>query len=43
METVRPATTSTRATRLLGTAALLGVAWLVAFGLGFSPADVNQA
>ena len=42
LETVRPATTSTRATRLLGTAALIGVAWLVAFGLGFSPADVNQ-
>ena len=35
--------TSTRATRLLGTAALIGVAWLVAFGLGFSPADENQA
>lgn len=37
-----PSGTSTRATRLLGAAALVGIAWLVAFGLGFSPADVNQ-
>ena len=42
MDTVRPATTSTRATRLLGTASLIGIAWLLAFGLGFSPPDVNQ-
>jgi heme exporter protein C len=35
--------TATRATRLLGAAALVGVAWLVAFGLGFSPADRDQA
>jgi heme exporter protein C len=34
--------TSTKSTRLLGAAALVGVAWLVAFGLGFSPADRNQ-
>jgi heme exporter protein C len=30
------------ATRVLGAAALIGVAWLVAFGLGFSPADADQ-
>jgi heme exporter protein C len=35
--------TSTRGTRLLGAASLVGVAWLVAFGLGFSPADRDQA
>jgi heme exporter protein C len=34
--------TATKGTRLLGAAALVGVAWLVAFGLGFSPADRNQ-
>ena len=34
--------TATRATRLLGAAALVGVAWLAAFGLGFSPADRDQ-
>lgn len=34
--------TSTKATRLLGAATLVGIAWLVAFGLFFSPADVNQ-
>lgn len=34
--------TGTRATRMLGMLALVGVAWLVAFGLGFSPADRNQ-
>jgi heme exporter protein C len=34
--------TSTKATRVLGAAALIGVAWLVAFGLGFSPADADQ-
>jgi heme exporter protein C len=34
--------TATRGTRLLGAGALVGVAWLVAFGLGFSPADRNQ-
>ena len=39
----RPAGTSTRGTRLLGAAALVGVAWLLAFGLGFSPADRDQA
>ena len=40
-----PATTtgtSTKATRLLGAAAIVGIVWLAAFGLGFSPADVNQ-
>ena len=35
--------TGTRATRLLGAAALVGVAWLLAFGLGFSPRDRDQA
>ncbi len=35
--------TATRGTRLLGAAAIVGVAWLVAFGLGFSPADRDQA
>jgi heme exporter protein C len=34
--------TATRGTRLLGGLALVGVAWLVAFGLGFSPADRDQ-
>jgi heme exporter protein C len=34
--------TATRATRLLGAATIVGIAWLVAFGLFFSPADVNQ-
>lgn len=44
-EPASPTTTSTgtRATRLLGATALGGVGWLVAFGLGFSPADENQA
>jgi heme exporter protein C len=37
-----PAGTATRGTRLLGALALVGVAWLVAFGLGFSPADRDQ-
>jgi len=41
-ETTR-SSTGTRATRTLGIAALIGVAWLVAFGLGFSPADRDQA
>jgi len=40
---VAPRGTSTRATRLLGAAAIVGVIWLVAFGLGFSPADRDQA
>ncbi len=35
--------TGTRATRFLGAAALVGVAWLLAFGLGFSPRDRDQA
>lgn len=34
--------TGTRATRLLGGLTLVGIAWLLVFGLGFSPADVNQ-
>ncbi len=35
--------TGTRATRVLGILALVSTAWLVAFGLGFSPADRDQA
>ena len=34
--------TGTRATQLFGTLAALGVAWLCAFGLLFSPADRDQ-
>jgi heme exporter protein C len=34
--------TGTRATRLLGTATVIMLAWTVAFGLGFSPADRDQ-
>jgi heme exporter protein C len=34
--------TATRFTRILGAATLVGIAWLAAFGLGFSPPDVNQ-
>jgi heme exporter protein C len=43
-EGVAPATagTGTRATRLIGVATIISMAWLVAFGLGFSPADRDQ-
>ena len=34
--------TGTRGTRVLGIATLVAMAWLVAFGLGFSPADRDQ-
>ena len=34
--------TGTRATRLLGIGTVVAMAWLVAFGLGFSPADRDQ-
>ena len=34
--------TGTAATRWIGIAAMVMVAWLVAFGLGFSPADRDQ-
>ena len=34
--------TGTRATRLLGIGTIVAMAWLVAFGLGFSPADRDQ-
>ena len=34
--------TGTRTTRWLGVATLVGIGWLVAFGLGFSPADRDQ-
>ena len=37
-----PAGTGTRATRLLGIATIVAMGWLVAFGLGFSPADRDQ-
>lgn len=36
------ATTGTAATRTIGALAILGVAWLAVFGLGFSPADRDQ-
>jgi heme exporter protein C len=34
--------TGTRATRILGIATVVAMGWLVAFGLGFSPADRDQ-
>jgi len=34
--------TGTRATRLLGIGTVIAMGWLVAFGLGFSPADRDQ-
>ncbi len=34
--------TGTRATRILGVLALVTTGWLIAFGLGFSPADRDQ-
>lgn len=40
--TPRPASTGTRATRALGVATVVMMGWLVAFGLGFSPADRDQ-
>ena len=38
----RRAGTGTRATRILGIATIVSMIWLVAFGLGFSPADRDQ-
>lgn len=38
----RPAGTGTTATRVIGITAILMVGWLVAFALGFSPADRDQ-
>ncbi len=38
----RSAGTGTRATRILGGLTIAMMGWLVAFGLGFSPADRNQ-
>jgi heme exporter protein C len=35
--------TGTRGTRVIGLATLVAMAWLIAFGLGFSPADRDQA
>jgi len=35
--------TGTRATRIIGVLTLIMLGWLVAFGLGFSPADRDQA
>jgi heme exporter protein C len=40
--TSAPRGTGTRATRVLGIATVVAMAWLVAFGLGFSPADRDQ-
>ena len=34
--------TGTKATRVIGALALIGLAWLLLFGLVLSPADVNQ-
>ena len=34
--------TGTRATRLLGIGTIIALGWLIAFGLGFSPADRDQ-
>ena len=39
----RSAGTGTTATRWIGIAAIVMIGWLVAFGLGFSPADRDQA
>jgi len=39
---VRRLGTGTMATRVLGVATIVAMAWLVAFGLGFSPADRDQ-
>jgi heme exporter protein C len=41
-EVVRRRGTGTSATRVLGIATLVTMGWLVAFGLGFSPADRDQ-
>lgn len=38
----RRAGTGTRATRIIGVATIVMMGWLVAFGLGFSPADRDQ-
>jgi heme exporter protein C len=38
----RRRSTGTRATRALGIATMIAMGWLVAFGLGFSPADRDQ-
>ena len=35
--------TATRGTRILGVLTIVSMVWLVAFGLGFSPADRDQA
>ena len=40
--TARTAGTGTRATRVIGAATIVMMGWLVAFGLGFSPADRDQ-
>ena len=41
---MRPAvtTTGTRATRVIGALALIGLGWLLLFGLVLSPPDQNQ-
>ena len=39
---VRDLSTGTTATRVLGAATIVTMGWLVAFGLGFSPADRDQ-
>ena len=42
VETSTSAGTGTPATRIIGIAAIVMLGWLVAFGLGFSPADRDQ-
>jgi heme exporter protein C len=42
MSSVRITGTGTKATRVIGILSLVGVAWLVLFGLVLSPADENQ-
>jgi heme exporter protein C len=39
---IRTTSTGTHATRVLGIATMIAMGWLVAFGLGFSPADRDQ-
>lgn len=42
MTTSRSASTGTTATRWVGIATVISMVWLIAFGLGFSPADRDQ-
>ena len=42
LATPKRAGTGTRATRVIGVATIVMLVWLIAFGLGFSPADRDQ-